>query len=69
MTASDTEPAVQPWHHQAFRRLFSAQVIALIGATPSAEIEPTGTAIEVLGHHEINLPLLRHAILRALATG
>jgi hypothetical protein len=27
---------------------------------------PVSRGIELLGHHEINLPLLRHAILAAL---
>lgn len=30
---------------------------------------PVSRGIEVLGHHEINLPLLRHAVLLALARG
>jgi len=28
---------------------------------------PVARGIEILGHHEINLPLLRHAVLRALS--
>ena len=30
---------------------------------------PAGEAIEITGHHEINLPLLRWAVLRRLLDG